>query len=816
MRLDYTGSVGANDALLDVDIRDMTVMSTANGTYLFTATGVNGGLCAYRITSGGAVQLIDRLYFTGQAGQSAEGHISQVSMGGHSYLAIGSANSATGASLVAFRVWEGGTLGQATQIGNLAQNARVTDVETLPDQNRMITSDATTGTLVSSAGERVLGQVALNGAAELSVLTLADQDYVIAAVEGTNSIVSVRVDSSSGALETVSEIGAASGLGIAAPTAVTTFQAYGKSWVVVAGAESSSLSVLRIDPAGNLTATGHVIDGLTTRFGDVQALGSAHINGRTFLVAGGGDDGLSLFTLLPDGQLLHLHTLAHETGLGLENVTALELVTNGNRLDVLVSSQGAAGLAHFTIDLGDLTAPVLIAADTGQRVSGTAGDDLIVGLGGGRDTIYGGAGDDILVAGSDGAEIFGGAGADTFVITAGNHITQIRDFTLGVDTLDLSRFEMLRSLSQLDIRVSNTVTTIRYDETEIRLFATGNAPATGFDIFGPAFDWADNILVLTEPEGVNVTGGRSSEFIRGTERADTIDGGGGSDAIWSQDGNDILIGNWGNDALGGQGGNDTLFGNQGNDMLAGGDGDDRLDGADGLDALWGGHGNDVMLGGEGDDTLGGSFGNDRLDGGTGDDDHWGGPGNDTVYAGDGDDMIGGHLGDDLLFGGAGNDEIWGAWQNDEAHGGTGNDRIGAGPGDDTVFGNEGNDVIYGGLDNDRCRGGADDDELFGASGNDRLWGDEGQDTIWGGPGNDFLYGGSGADLFHFAPNQGNDRMFDFEPGIDTIRLWGAGDSFGSLSFQQDGDNVELSLGSGRITFFGLDVSALSAGDFDFG
>jgi Ca2+-binding RTX toxin-like protein len=46
----------------------------------------------------------------------------------------------------------------------------------------------------------------------------------------------------------------------------------------------------------------------------------------------------------------------------------------------------------------------------------------------------------------------------------------------------------------------------------------------------------------------------------------------------------------------------------------------------------------------------------------------------------------------------------------------------------------------------------------------------GNDTIWAGQGDDFLFGGEGADVFTFSLSAGNDRVEDFEDGVDQLHI----------------------------------------------
>jgi Ca2+-binding RTX toxin-like protein len=159
----------------------------------------------------------------------------------------------------------------------------------------------------------------------------------------------------------------------------------------------------------------------------------------------------------------------------------------------------------------------------------------------------------------------------------------------------------------------------------------------------------------------------------------------------------------------------------------------------------------VMLGTAAGERLNGTQGGDRLAGGGGDDQLYGRLGSDTLLGGEGADRLNGLDGADHLHGEAGNDTLMAGADRDTLDGGVGADLLDGGDGADRLLGGEGNDVL---------RGGA------------------GNDTLTGGPGRDWLTGHAGADLFVFAavedspygPAAGRDRIFDFTPGEDRIRL----------------------------------------------
>ena len=273
--------------------------------------------------------------------------------------------------------------------------------------------------------------------------------------------------------------------------------------------------------------------------------------------------------------------------------------------------------------------------------------------------------------------------------------------------------------------------------------------------------------------------------------------------------------------------------------------------ADGSTLVFDSAGADTLTGGLGDDTLSGDWGNDSIDGGEGFDTinyefevaNFGGSqavfvnlqtgvvtdtfgNNDTVsnvedivgtmmndtiigngahemfFGNDGNDSLRGGGGNDSLYGQDGDDTIWGKGENDHITGGNGFDMIDAGTGNDTVVGGNGRDVVYLGDGDDVFEDNAQNDTW----GRDRVDGGAGNDTFILDGGYDTVTGGAGADTFIFTSSHiGNDRVTDYEAGVDALQLddalWGGGrsvaqvisdfadDSTGTVIFDFGNDNV---------------------------
>jgi serralysin len=234
---------------------------------------------------------------------------------------------------------------------------------------------------------------------------------------------------------------------------------------------------------------------------------------------------------------------------------------------------------------------------------------------------------------------------------------------------------------------------------------------------------------------------------------------------------------------------------------AAGSGDDHVTGNAADNEIGGGQGNDTLDGGEGNDTL---------DGGEGQDDLSGGAGDDTIEGRGGDDAINGNRGHDVLSGLAGNDTVLGAMGDDNVSGGANNDRVYGSNGNDTVDGGGGNDVAY---------GGNGDDTVTGGSGNDFLSGGLGSDLLVDGDGSDKMRGDAAADIFELVIDTRNDRIADFEDGIDLIRLHGVGGFADLVISDLSSGSVQILYGGDSLVLLeeGVSIAAsqLSAADFEF-
>ncbi len=308
---------------------------------------------------------------------------------------------------------------------------------------------------------------------DIATVEIGASTFIVTGSGVEGGVSSYRLDANGNATLT-DTVGAQDGLWISGLSALATVTAGQQSYVVVAGTNSSSLSLLTINEYGALAVTNHITDTLDTRFANIGALETFSLNGRGFVAAGGGDDGLSLFEILPDNTFYEHQSLANESGWTLDNVTAIKSAVLAGEVQIFAAGAQTAGMTQFTIPTGSIATPLQGSAGN-DTLTGTAADDLIFGAGG-ADTLTGGAGDDIIYGGAGADKLSGGAGADVFVFDADLAQDQILDFELGTDKIDLGRWGRLYDASSLTITPTSSGAQIAWGDFTVQVVNSDASP----------------------------------------------------------------------------------------------------------------------------------------------------------------------------------------------------------------------------------------------------------------------------------------------------------------------------------------------------
>ncbi len=611
----------------DLTTSRITDLMFGPGDWLYSTTRFDGQITAWDISGTNLIPTDDNAY-SGPLIAGNDPALSLIAtMDGPAVLSAGGADGA-----LTLHPITTGTFG-STQTLNHAFDHPL--VQTIP----IPLSDGTTRVYMGSGGDAGLVSVDLDSAGTMTAAnTIADSESV--AIGDVTALGYATVDdrpflyaassqdlglttfeiAANGTLIARETLRTTDGLRIAAPTALETVTIEGETYLILADAGSGSLTVLKPDSTGGLTIIDYVIDDRTTRFDGVTDVTSVEIGDDVWIFAGGADDGISIFQMIPGGRLIHRGAFADTIESTLSNIAALAAREGSGGIDLYAASASEAGLTRLHIAL-------------------PPEDDLIVD----------GAGVDVLT---------GGDGADLFVLSADGNPDTITDFAIGEDSLDLSAWNGLRSKSQLFFDDRPDGIQITYGEEELRVIADNGQP-----ISESALDETDIFGAVRIPQ--TITAGLPGPVTQPPTLPDRyvsppvtpappapIDrienyGSGGIDNIRGGPGDDLLFGQAANDQLQGLNGDDLLFGGPDADRLEGGAGDDQLFGGSGREVAWTTPSKpanpqyqpDSLYGGAGDDLLVGEAGRDLLDGGAGNDHLLGGSGRDTFVFRSGHDVI---------------------------------------------------------------------------------------------------------------------------------------------------------------------------------
>ena len=809
-------------------ITDMEAVSVGGALRLYTTTRMGGAFLA--LTVGNRISLLDQEVLGTTSVLPAPSKVSMLALGNKAVALLtgGSASKMSG-----YVIADDGSIGAIIKVtggvsGVVAAQAVVeSEGKTYCYFNRMGEARLQVYQLLTNGRMQFIDETFSQGGFQgvdvtaLEPVTIGARSYLLALSSGSDALRAFRVESDGG-LTPVSTLGAEGGMGIAAPSAIEIVGFDGKKYALVTAAGSSSISVVELGAGAQMVLADHVVDTRDTRFAGVQAFATAQIGDRVFILAGGGDGGVTLFTLLPGGRLLQLAQKLQTADLALDNITAMKAVVINGMIEVFVAGEGA-GIIRLRIDPGELHAMLLGGTGADTRIGG-AGNDLIDGRGG-NDTLNGGVGDDILVDGAGNDDLSGGAGADIFVMAGDGSPDTIRDFQIGVDRLDLSAWGRIYDISALSISTRPWGMLLKYKAETLTIHSASGAPIpvsamTSSELFGLWHVWGPPVIAGARLEGSSgaetLVGSVGDDTIAGSRGADYLDGGGGFDTVDYHAATsalrvdlemnsrnagyaagsrliniEALIGGSGNDTLSGHGAANLLRGGLGNDLLEGRGGDDTLIGGAGEDVLDGGRGADRLLGGAGRDAASYASATAGVQADLSNSDKNTGDAKGDIYV-EVENLYGSRHSDRLCGDNAAN-ILQGYGGSDVINGRNGDDALFGGDGDDWLSGDAGNDTLNGGAGIDwaafsgkspasvdlgktiRQNTGLGWDVLTGienlrmGDGNDRIIGNASANHLMAGGGNDSIYGGAGNDTLDGG--LGNDRL-DGGAGYDMIAFAG--------------------------------------------
>ncbi|WP_224816816.1 calcium-binding protein [Hasllibacter sp. MH4015] len=674
------GQVQTGQTALDFGITDLMVIERNGQSVLYASSGQTGGLTAFTLGPSGTANFLDAELYNSAWSDGALRDMALIEVNGAPCLVVAGSGED---QLRLFDVNPDGTIGAAQQLSGMSPALnRLLDVDQA-GTGTIYMADTGTGTIRGfelgtggSMSEALsVTDTAQTYAAEVMAINsvhVGGRDYIISASQTERGVSAYWIDGNT--LSNTGNAGVSEGLGIMTPTAMEVVEINGRSFIILASApndgqgQSGAITVIEVAVDGSLVDTDHVMDTTTTHFGQVQSLEVIEADGRTYVIAGGGDDGLTLFVLLPHGRLQFLSTIADTPGAGLENVSAMAAHHENGQLHMYVSSEIAGGVTQITADVSGHG--MMIQGDhNGGTITGGALDDILIG-GAQNDNILGGAGDDLIEDGLGVDTLHGGSGADIFILRSDFTHDVIADFEVGSDRIDLSSWPMLYDLSAIGYTATATGAILDWRGETLEII-TENATTLSFsDVLNAILEAPDRV-----PDFSSFGGNDGDQLIEGTAIDDAVAAGAGADTVLTGAGADFVSGGAGNDLIEGGGQNDTIYGDDGHDIIRGNLGNDLLYGGEGRDTILGDNRNDTIFGENGNDVLRGGNGDDVVDGGAGEDRLFGADNEDTIFGGDGNDLIRAGAQSDVAYGGAGDDFIVGGGGFDTLQGGEGNDTL---------------------------------------------------------------------------------------------------------------------------------------------
>lgn len=418
-------------------------------------------------------------------------------------------------------------------------------------------------------------------------------------------------------------------------------------------------------------------------------------------------------------------------------------------------------------------------------ISRKGGDDIITGAG--NDVILAGRGNDTVNAGDGNDVVLGGKGADVLNGGLGNDVVSggrgrdilVHELVEGSQSHDV--YQGGRGCDTLRLMMTQAQFALYTDQ--IATFEEWLLTAKSWQHF--TFDFGDSTLQVSSVEKLEIQIGDDIggvQIITGSKEDGPVSAG---DSASTQ--SQIILFQGDADAtLEGGSANDILKTDEGNDTLDGGAGDDNLDGGAGDDDLRGGADNDTLTGGAGDDHVDGGDGDDTIiaANGQGNDFYDGGNGSDTIK------FTSSTAINDLTI------DMRAVDRSGQSVNGVSIDTLLSDNGQpvnrnvgiaydsanptqigvdvlvnlENVIGGDGNDIIYGNFQNNEIFGGDGNDSIYGIGGDNYLDGGNGDDLLQVSYGANVLRGGAGADRFFMLDGIFEDRIMDFELGVDVLDL----------------------------------------------
>jgi Ca2+-binding RTX toxin-like protein len=456
---------------------------TIGGEYfLFAAAEADGAITSFQITADSTPQLVDTVVFNASSGTFAVSDLTLVDVAGRlTLLPLTRYDD----NMATYHIDMAGNISAPVvqSGGTVLRNLIATETMIIGGNTYLFTSEKGLSGIASylmqpthSFSNQIIYSANdfdfLGDVAAFASITIGVETYLFTASAFDAGLSSFSV-AQNGTLSIRNNVAPNDASGFHLPQALETIMVSGQNFLVMASAGTNSLTVYAIGVGGTLTEIDHLIDSIGTRFEDASILESFTHSGRSYILAAGSDDGLTLLEISAGGKLSVLGVLADGFDTTLNNITDIEVVIFGDEVHAFVSSGTENGYTQIVIDTNNI-GETFLGNTADDVLNGTELDDMLSGMAG-SDTLNGAGGDDVLVDGIGRDHLFGGAGADVFQFVEDGTLDLIRDFEIWQDQIDLSQISDVSNMQSLTILPRSYGAVIIAGSEEIRIEAADGA-----------------------------------------------------------------------------------------------------------------------------------------------------------------------------------------------------------------------------------------------------------------------------------------------------------------------------------------------------
>ncbi len=478
-------------------IADMEVVDVGGRHVLLTGSFTDGGIMRFDLAAGRPARLAQSVPRSAGGGTLGLSDLAVIRVGDQFYLTgagryadapalrpLSAATASLGAPAIA-RARRGGDLSSLSRIEAIDFGSRqLVAIAGWDRPGLQVLEPLRDGTLQLKARLHDSRRRTLADVSALASARIGPRTFLFAASARESGVTAFEIEPT-GKTRMTGVLGAAQGVGMSGTAALATVAVGRSTFVLAAATGSGTISSFRVSEAGRLTLADHAVDSLATRFAGVVALAAFAWGGRSMVVAGGADDGLTLFEVGGDGRLHVVEVIAQAPGWTLAGVQSVAAAVIGSEAQLFVTGAGAPGITQFRLDLRRL-GPAVRGGARDDRLEGGPLDDLVEG-GGGNDLLDGGGGNDRLVDGPGSDRLRGGPGSDIFVLVADGRRDVVLDFEPGSDRLDLSAWPMLYDRAQIAVAPTPSGAILRHRDETLVLRSTTGRQITAVQLDGSHF-----------------------------------------------------------------------------------------------------------------------------------------------------------------------------------------------------------------------------------------------------------------------------------------------------------------------------------------